>query len=93
MLCTKDFIVKGRDFNEIFNHMETCEFIIYECGYCDEIMHKSMNQDHFERCSRINFKKCSVCEINYPEKFSKAHKEYFCKILVDLRKLSLDLFK
>ncbi len=91
-LCEKLFVIKGKDFTEIFNHMKTCESMVYECGFCDEIVNNHMDQDHNKTCVGVNFNKCSVCNINYPDKFSKAHKEYFCKIILDITKLSFDLF-
>lgn len=72
---------------ELKKHSEICPEIIFECCYCNENIKNFNVPNHLEICFNNSKIKCEICRMQYPKKHMKAHKEYFCKKVIEMNNL------
>lgn len=72
-------------YNSTFeNHLKVCDLLASECPFCKIPMSKMELKKHFNECEKLD-KHCETCNTTVPCKYSKAHSEFFCKIISNIK--------
>ncbi len=77
-LCYESFIVENNCQDEITIHDNNCKKIKYECSNCSKHLSLDCIDDHKLKCKE-KIRSCKKCSVNYFEKYSSAHDNFYCE--------------
>ena len=89
-LCHESFFKENNNSENLNNHNENCNGILYECNKCFKKLEKNSLEKHKEIC-KDKYTKCSKCHLNYYSKFSNAHDGFYCEKIELLIKIILEV--
>lgn len=77
-LCQDSFKIMNNCLETIKNHDNYCKEISYECSNCFDILKENQLEEHKLHCN-YKYKRCDCCFIYYPQRYSKAHSDFYCE--------------
>lgn len=84
-LCKDEVFIQDNSQNYLIAmHNDSCPYVTVECRYCKQEVVKEFIDEHLRMCDAV-FISCSICKLSFAQKFEKAHNEYYCKKIFDLK--------